>query len=66
MARHTLQQYQRHVEKFGPEMVLETAERELPEDQIEALGRFIQAQKMISKQTRIQEIRRRGERKGIR
>jgi hypothetical protein len=52
----TLTQYKEHAERFGPEMILETAERELPDHQMESLRTFLKRLKKRNQIARIEKL----------
>jgi hypothetical protein len=45
----TLEQYQRHLEKFGPERLLETAAKELSENELGQLKAMVDSMQRVSR-----------------
>lgn len=58
----SLKRYKRHVELFGGDMILETAAGDLPDEQLDALSRFIKRQRKLAQQHKLERLRAKGRR----
>jgi len=61
LLRHpSVKDFQRHIERFGADGVIETAAEYLPDEQVDGLRLFIRRRKATAKRQRIAALRARG------